>query len=165
MCRVTLYLAKRKTVSGRPWPRPPFRVCQINYIKMKNWLKTLAALLLSLIGFSSLYAGWALMVGASAALEDFMERMKLPPSENYFIPGAIMFFVVGWGSMMLVPTVIKGQTRSKGFLILAGMIISTSIALQAVLSAEIHWVHALYLCTGFALIYLALRGKSKTVTH
>jgi hypothetical protein len=131
---------------------------------MNPSLRIIAIALLSFVGFTALYGGWALMIDPSGKLMNLsVEKMQFSPFEDYFIPGLILFVILGWGSLILLPILIKRKEKANGFLVLAGMTLSCWIAVQMIMMSEINWLHMVYIIVGLALLVLGIRAKSKAV--
>jgi hypothetical protein len=86
-------------------------------------------------------------------------QLKLSPFENYFAPGAILFFVVGWGSILVLPAVVLGKSNSPTLLILAGAVVRGWIIVQMIMLSEINWLHAFYISVGATLILIGVKFK------
>lgn len=133
---------------------------------MKRNIKLMSVLLLSFIGFTALYGGWALMIDPSGEyLHIPVDKLKFSPFDDYFIPGAILFVVIGIGSLLLLPVVLKGMRKADRLLILAGMAMSGFIIVQMVMMMEVNWLHVLYLTAGVVLIFLGVRFKAVQKKH
>jgi hypothetical protein len=106
-----------------------------------------------------LYGGWALMIDPSGAIVNLhIEKLKLSPFTDFFVPGAILFFVLGWGSLIALPFVLKGTAKGTNFIILAGVIVSGWIVVQMIMMLEINWLHTVYILVGVALIITGLKA-------
>jgi hypothetical protein len=90
-------------------------------------------------------------------------KLKFSPFKDFFIPGAILFVVLGWGSLLVLPFVLNGTPKATNFLILAGVTISGWIVVQMIMLLEINWLHILYLSIGMMLITVGFKSASKTV--
>jgi hypothetical protein len=131
---------------------------------MKTNLKVIGVILLSFVGFTALYGGWALMIDSSGELIHLsVAKLKFSPFKDFFIPGAILFVVLGWGSLLVLPFVLNGTPKATNFLILAGVTISGWIVVQMIMLLEINWLHILYLSIGMMLITVGFKSASKTV--
>jgi hypothetical protein len=127
---------------------------------MKFFLKALAIILLIVVGLTALYGGWALMIDPSGEILQMpVTQLKLSPFENYFVPGAILFFALGWGSILVLPAVVLGKSNSHTFLILAGAVVSGWIIAQMIMLAQINWLHVIYISIGSALIFIGVKVK------
>jgi hypothetical protein len=131
---------------------------------MNSSLRIVAIGLLSFVGFTALYGGWALMIDPSGGILNMpVDKMRFSPFDNYFIPGLILFVVLGWGSLLLLPILVKRKEKTNGFLILAGMTLSGGITVQMIMMGEINWLHHVYLIVGLTLLFLGMCAKSKAV--
>jgi hypothetical protein len=131
---------------------------------MKTNLKIIGVILLSFVGFTALYGGGALMIDSSGELIHLsVAKLKFSPFKDFFIPGAILFVVLGWGSLLVLPFVLNGTPKATNFLILAGVTISGWVVVQMIMLLEINWLHILYLSIGMMLIMVGFKSASKTV--
>lgn len=134
---------------------------QINQPPMKTNLKILSIILMSFVGLTALYGGWSLMMDPSGlALQMPVEKLKRSPFEDFFIPGTILFFILGCGSLLVLPIVLKGTPKATNFIILAGITISGWIVVQMIMLLEINWFHGVYLAVALALIYIGVKAES-----
>lgn len=124
---------------------------------MKPFAKVVSTILLTFVGFTALYGGWALMIDPTGeVLQMPVAYLYLSPFKNYFIPGAILFFVLGLGTILILPAVVLGKSNSIIFLILAGVVLNLWIISQMIMLGEINWFHAIYLSIGLMLILIGV---------
>jgi len=129
---------------------------------MKTDFRILGVALLSFVGFTALYCGFALMIDPSGEFINLpVEKLKFSPFADFLIPGVILFFVLGLGSLLVIPVVIKDTPESTNFMILAGIIISGWIVVQMIMALEVHWLQGVYIAIALALIFIGIKAEAR----
>jgi len=122
-----------------------------------NALRITAIVLLFIVGLNALAAGYSFIVepsGSGVGISTGYLR-EAGPFTNYFIPGLILFTVIGVGSVAIaVLTIMKAAHYP--FLILAqGCILVGWIAIQLMLVTAFHPLHLIITLIGFILAAVA----------
>jgi hypothetical protein len=133
---------------------------------MKVYFKVFAGILLSIVGFTALYGGWALMIDPSGHILNMpVGSMKFSPFDDYLIPGAILFFVPGVGSLALLPIGFRGLAKASSLLILAGMVVSAWIVTQITIMHKINWLGTFYIAIALMLLFIGIKSASTTIKN
>ena len=124
---------------------------------MKTSIRSIGAVVLCSIGFTALYLGWGLMIDPSGELLHVPLRETTQSIfQEYFILGAILFFVLGWGSLLILPRVIRGTGKTTALIILIGMTLSAWTVVQVMSQWTFVWLHLFYLAISMLIIFLAM---------
>lgn len=120
-------------------------------------IRLTTVVLLIFNGISALFGGGALVADPSGnSLNMPVESLKQSAFTDFFIPGLILFVVLGLGSIITSIVVIM---RSKGYpflTIFIGFALSIWISVQMLILHEVNWIHVLYGTIGIVLIILGI---------
>jgi hypothetical protein len=133
---------------------------------MNKASKRLAIILLSIVGLPAIFGGWMLMSDPSGeSIGLTAQLLQLSPFNDYFIPGSILFFIIGLGSLMVIPMVVKGTPRATSCLVLAGLALCFWITVQMIMILEVNWLNSIYLLLGIGLLWLGARAEKPAIKN
>lgn len=120
-------------------------------------VRMLAIALLLLTGLAALAGGWGFISDPGG------EKMQIPlewlqntPFNNYFIPGLILLFVLGLGSLGAAYVSIRRLPHYSQWIIATGVVIVGWIIIQVLMLQMLHWLHYLFGGIGWAILILGL---------
>lgn len=121
-----------------------------------------AVILLAFNGIGALYGGGMLIYDPSGAMLGLpKETLKHSPFSDFFLPGLILFVILGLGSIVTCIVAIM-KTQGYPFLtIFIGFALSIWISVQMLMLQGVHWAHILYGLIGIALILLGIVLRKK----
>jgi len=121
-----------------------------------------AIILLFFNGISAVFGGGALMNDPSGSVIKLpTEILKNSPFPNFFVPGLILFVVLGLGSLFTSILVIL-KIRGYPFLtIFMGFALSIWISVQMLMIRDVHYLHIIYGLIGIILIILGILLRRK----
>lgn len=112
--------------------------------------------MLILVGSSAIYGGLLLMLDPSGGL------MKLPftwirntPFVDYFIPGLILFIVIGALSIITATAALINTKHHTKYIFLQGSIYVGWIIIQMISLQAIFWLQLVVVAIGLLLMFLA----------
>ena len=121
-----------------------------------------AIILLAFNGIGAMYGGSMLIYDPSGEMLGLpIEILKHAPFSDFFLPGLILFIILGLGSIVsCIVTIMK--IRSYPFLIIfSGLAITIWISVQMLMLQGVHWAHILYGLIGMTLIFLGVILRKK----
>ena len=129
-------------------------------------IKILAILLLAFTGISAIAGGGALMLDPSGESVDMpLDLLKHSPFKNFFLPGLILFTIIGLGCLVAFGIVIK-KARGYPFLVIfIGFALSIWISVQMLFIRNVHFLHIVYGLIGIILIILGIFLRRKEYGH
>lgn len=114
------------------------------------------------LGLTALFGGGSLVADPSG------ERMEIPlewlngtPFADYFVPGLVLFSVLGVGSFVVLYGVVRRRSWGWWAAIGLGFALVTWIVTQMVLIQQVHALHAIYGGLGLFLVGLAFRPSMR----
>lgn len=118
-----------------------------------NRIKITIILLLLFNALTALAGGILLMTGGLAPPQSLIEHTIFT---NYFIPGLILFAIVGGSSLVgLISVIITGYSQN-ALVVGAGLIMLGWIASELIITTTFHWLQVVYLMTGLLVVYEAM---------
>ena len=133
--------------------------------------RNILLILLGFLGLGAIGGGGALIISPSGELLGTpLSMLETSPFNNYFIPGIILFSVLGLIPLMLIIALIK-KPESKlaeqinffkdmhwswSYSIYIGFILIIWIQLQMVFIQGVHWLHTFYIFLALIIIFIGL---------
>ncbi len=112
------------------------------------------------IGITAIGGGAALMFSPDGSILRMPVTDLAPsPFTNYFIPGLILFTIMGIGSFRMAYLFKHGRYRLSTLLIISGTMVNGWILTQMVMIQKLHGLQFLYLAIGIYFLYLGSRDK------
>ncbi len=106
---------------------------------MDKIVRIFAAILLIIIGISAIGGGWMLINDPSGSSMQFpIELLNSTPFDNYFIPGIILFLIIGCFSLFIAILTIRNTTNYHLFLILQGLVIIIWLTVELVFNIDFY---------------------------
>jgi len=125
-------------------------------------LRITAIMLLLIIGINALAAGYGFMADPSGAgLGITTDYLRHSPFSNFFIPGIVLFAMIGMLSFLAAIIVILRERHYQDLIFLQGMILVAWIIIQMILVRDINLLHIACLVIGYALTRL---GREMTMS-
>jgi hypothetical protein len=125
--------------------------------RMKIFFKILAGALLIFNGMSALYGGLNLVVypnGNSLGLP--LDWLEHSPFENYFIPGLILFTLIGLSSLFICVAILLDSKKYALLILIQGTILAAWIVVQIIM---IRFESYLQLVYGLVALLLIVCGR------
>ena len=131
-------------------------------------MRALAIILLFFNGISAMFGGYALSTDPSGnSLSMPIELLRHSPFQNFFIPGIILFTIIGLGSTIVAVLVIRNNIYTRWLVIITGSSLVIWITVQVSLIRDFGVLHAVYFLTGIILVIIAVgypaRIKGKNI--
>ena len=128
-------------------------------------IKKLALFLLFFNGISAVFGGGSLVLRPDGSLMEMpVEWMEGTPFSNYFIPGLILFLVIGGGSIASAIAAIRKITNYPLLIMLTGVALVIWIIVQIAMIRMLHWLQALYGGIGLLLIILGFFDQRNLIS-
>jgi hypothetical protein len=116
-------------------------------------LKRLATILLLVNGLGALFGGWMLISDPTGgALQLPFELIEHTFLKTYFIPGLILFTLIGLLSLVAFLTIVMSFQRAYLFVLAEGLMLMVWISMQIILIRETHPLQFVYM--GVAVLLL-----------
>lgn len=129
---------------------------------MKKVMKIIAIILLCILSLPALYGGWALITDPSGGLLKMStNELSISPFPDFLLPGIILFFVLGVGSLVVLVMVIVNKKSSGILLRFSGMIVCGWITIQMIVMQQVNWLHIFYLGCGVLMMSLKFTRRSR----
>ena len=120
-------------------------------------IRLTTVILLIFNGISALFGGGALVADPSGSSLDIpVESLKNSAFTDFFIPGLILFVILGLGSIITSIVVIMRTSGYPFLTIFIGFALAVWISVQMLILHEVQWIHVLYGLIGIALIILGI---------
>jgi hypothetical protein len=127
---------------------------------MNSRIRTITTVIYFFIGITAIAGGAALMGAPDGSLLRMpLADLKPSPFENYFIPGLILFTVMGLGSFGMAYLFRHGRYALSTLLIISGSMVNGWILTQMVMIQKLHGLQFLYLAIGIYFLFLGSRDK------
>ncbi|MDX5423439.1 MAG: hypothetical protein LPK14_14375 [Hymenobacteraceae bacterium] len=127
-------------------------------------LRTIAVILLLFNGASALYGGGALILEPDGSLLQIpVQWLYDSPFDTYLIPGLVLFFVLGIGSLTVASLWIFKNPLYPLLTIVLGLAQVIWLLVQLAVIRQFSFLHLLYGALGIALVVFAalMRGRLK----
>ncbi len=127
---------------------------------MEDVSRKTSIVFLSIVCLTALFGGAALIFDPTGGLMGMsVDRLHASPFPDYLVPGAFLFFVLGFGTLITI-IVLMGRKKQGPWLVIAsGAVLMTWIIIQVIILSEINSFHAFYFTTGVFLVWLGFRQK------
>ena len=121
-----------------------------------------AVVLLIFIGVTALFGGGALATDPTGdTLGMPVDILKNSAFNDFFVPGLILFVVLGLGSIITSIVVIMKVHGYPFLTIFIGFALSIWISVQMLILRDVHYLHILYGLIGIILIVLGILLRKK----
>ena len=125
-------------------------------------IRTTAIILLIFNGISAVFGGGALMNDSTGGILNMpVEMLQYSPFTNFFIPGLILFTIIGLGSLFAGIIVIMKLRGYPFMVIFMGFALSIWISVQILYLKDVHYLHIIYGLLGIILIILGIFLRRK----
>lgn len=125
-------------------------------------MKISLLILLSITGLTAAICGAMLLsMPNGTSLQLSTGLLSNTPFANFFIPGLILFALVGGSHLLAVFLLIQRKAKAFNFSLLAGIIICGWVLVQAFVFTIYHWLQFVYLLMGILIILLSFHLKGK----
>ncbi len=119
--------------------------------------RTISIILLFFNGVSACFGGGALISDPSGrSIQMPLDMLKYGPFHNFLIPGLILFFVLGIGSLIAGILVIRRIKSYSLYIIFIGAALAIWILTQTLMIRGIHLLHFIYGGIGIVLLFLGI---------
>ena len=120
-----------------------------------NIYRILASAILLLVGGSAIYGGWMLIIDPSgASLGIPIELLEGSPFKKYFIPGLLLFVVIGIDSLVLMIFTIKKYGIAPPLIAIQGIVLIGYLSAEILMGFYFPLLQAPFYLIGFLLIGL-----------
>ena len=120
--------------------------------------RTISIILLFFNGVSACFGGGALISDPSGQkIQMPLDMLKYSPFHNFLIPGLILFFVLGIGSLIAGIQVIRSVKSYSLYIIFIGAVLAIWIITQMLMVRGIHFLHFIYGGIGIVLLILGIK--------
>lgn len=132
---------------------------------MYKKMRIAAIVLLLLISLNALAAGYSFLADPSGNGLGITTAYLQPsaPFANYFIPGLVLFTVVGVWSVVIAVLAILQSRHYAFFILVQGCILLGWIAIQLTMVTLFHPLHLVIAISGMALIVFGWRLNDKQI--
>lgn len=123
-------------------------------------IRNIVLIIYFFIGITAVGGGAALMISPDGSILHMPVTDLAPsPFTNYFIPGLILFTIMGIGSFRMAYLFKNGRYRLSTLLIISGTMVNGWILTQMVMIQKLHGLQFLYLAIGIYFLYLGSRDR------
>jgi hypothetical protein len=120
---------------------------------MRTVIRGATITLLLFNGLSGLFGGWSLMADPSgAALQFPADTLRYSPFPDFFLPGIVLFVLIGLFSLLVVVLTILKTHRHSYFIFFQGIILLGWLFFQIVFTHQGHLLQLLYGHIGLFLV-------------
>lgn len=120
---------------------------------MKKVLLYLTVLLLIINSAGALFGGWLLMHQPDgSAMGMTLQVLEHSPFASFLIPGILLFFFLGVGSLLVLGTIVFGYRLYPWFIMAQGAIIMGWILIQMILLQTVVALHVGFGSLGLLLV-------------
>jgi len=120
--------------------------------------RTISIILLFFNGVSACLGGGALISDPSGrSIEMPLDMLKYSPFHNFLIPGLILFFELGIGSLIAGIQVIRRIKSYSLYIIFIGAALTIWIITQILMIRGIHFLHFIFGGIGIVLLFLGIK--------
>jgi hypothetical protein len=126
--------------------------------------RILAALLLAFTGAAAVYGGIFLITdptGWKLGLNSSI--LQYSPFKDFLLPGLILFFVIGLGSLLVSALAILRIRRYATWVIFMGFILAGWISIQILMIRDVELLQILFALIGLVLIVLGILDRRKEI--
>jgi hypothetical protein len=108
--------------------------------------------LLAFLALNAFAGGYYGMAGARGVPTQWLEGS---PFHSYFVPGLILFAIVGCSSLLAAVAVLTGRPRARRLVIATGSITLGWIAVQLAIIGYVSWMQPTLVIIGVLILRLA----------
>lgn len=131
---------------------------------MNSRIRTIITSIYLFIGVTAIGGGAALMWAPDGSLLRMpLADLSPSPFDNYFIPGLILFMIMGLGSFRMAYLFRHGRYQLSTLLIISGTMVNGWILTQMVMIQKLHGLQFLYLALGIYFLFLGSRDRYTAV--
>ena len=128
-------------------------------IQLPLFMRPLLLILLTFLGITAAYGGWLLMKDPTGSI------IQLPSQwiaqtlfKNYFIPGIILFLVLGLGSFVSAVVAFRAKSAAAYLPAIAqGLAVLVWLAVQLLVIRQTFFLQGVYAVLGLLMLWLAWR--------
>lgn len=123
-----------------------------NHKPTESLIRYTLGILLAVLALNAFGGGWYGMAGAPGVPESWLEGS---PFTNYFIPGLILFVLVGGSALFAAIAVLGRRRAARRAAILCGVVTLIWIAVQVVIIGYVSWLQPAVAIAAILIIFLA----------
>lgn len=114
------------------------------------------------LGLTALFGGWKLVADPSGdRMEVSLEWLAGTPFTDYFVPGLILFAILGVGSVVVLYGIVRRLDWSWWAAIRLGVALVVGLVTQILLLQQVNMLHGIYGGLGIFLVALALQPSMR----
>lgn len=127
---------------------------------MRSRLRTIALVIYYFVGITAIAGGAALMWAPDGSLLRMpLADLRTSPFDDYFMPGLILFTIMGLGSFRMAYLFRRRRFPVSTLMIISSVVINGWILTQMVMIQKLHGLQFLYLGIGVYFLYLGSRDR------
>jgi hypothetical protein len=127
---------------------------------MNQRIRTIIIIIYFFVGITAIGGGAALMWAPDGSLLKMpLSDLSPSPFKDYFLPGLILFTIMGVGSFRMAYLFRKGRYRLSTLLIISGTMVNGWILTQMVMIQKLHGLQFLYLAIGVYFLFVGSRDR------
>jgi hypothetical protein len=127
---------------------------------MNQRIRTIITAIYFFVGITAIVGGAALMWAPDGSLLKMpLSDLRPSPFEDYFLPGLILFTIMGIGSFRMVYLFRNGRYQLSTLLIISGTMVNGWILTQMVMIQKLHGLQFLYLAIGLYFLFAGSRDR------
>lgn len=125
-------------------------------------MRVFLLILLVFVGATATVSGLMLMIRPDGALMQMPTAILLTsPFRNFFIPGIVLFALVGLVNGMAACLLIRRHPAQYDWAMVGGVMIGGWIVVQIILIQSLSWLQFIYLGAGLLMVLAARQLKGK----
>jgi hypothetical protein len=131
---------------------------------MKNSFKKISVFLLAFVAVSAIPSGIALLLDPSGKLLRMStDLLASSPFRNFVVPGAVLLWVIGIGSLIVMSILITRKRPAPELDLVAGTTLMGWILFEMAFIEKLHIFQFLYLSIALILVSLGMKRKSRAI--
>lgn len=125
-------------------------------------VRVLIIILLAINGIGAVFGGGSLIADPTGqSLGMSIDMLQHSPFKDFFIPGLILFGLLGIGSLVVCVIVVLRMNGYALWTIFIGFVLSLWIAIQILMLQDVHYLHIIFGCIGIMLVILGILERNK----
>jgi hypothetical protein len=129
---------------------------------MVKLLSVVSIFMLFFTGITASISGFMLMYDPSGKpLRMSVSLLAGSPFSSFFVPGIILFLVIGFSSIIIAFFVMNDHGYSTRLILFQGVVVIGWIVVQLILIRYFHYLQLLYLMIGIGLVFTGYTGLPK----
>jgi len=126
---------------------------------MLKLLSVVSIFLLFFTGITASFSGFMLMYDPTGhPLSMSTSILQNSPFETFFLPGIILFLLIGISSILIAFFVLNDHSYSTKLIFFQGVIMLGWIAVQLILISQFFYLQIIYLLISLALVFIGYYG-------